>query len=97
MVAGFEQRSCFPLDSIRNEDGQYPADTYEVVYPGVHSDVGGGYPENDQGKAARAPMNWCRRSFCTTCMPPPLPLARRCRCLKRCCRKRCLLRSYGAL
>lgn len=40
-----------PLDSIRNENGQYPANTYEVVYPGVHSDVGGGYPENDQGKA----------------------------------------------
>ena len=50
-IAGFEQRSCFPLDSIRNEDGHYPADTYEVVYPGVHSDVGGGYPKNDQGKA----------------------------------------------
>jgi hypothetical protein len=50
-VAAFEQRSCFPLDSIRNEDGQYPPHTYEVVYPGVHSDVGGGYPQNDQGKA----------------------------------------------
>lgn len=50
-VASFEQRSCFPLDSIRNEDGQYPPNTYEVVYPGVHSDVGGGYPQNDQGKA----------------------------------------------
>ena len=50
-VAAFEQRSCFPLDSIRNEDGQYPLHTYEVVYPGVHSDVGGGYPQNDQGKA----------------------------------------------
>jgi hypothetical protein len=50
-VAGFEQRSCFPLDSIRNEDGKYPANTIEVVYPGVHSDVGGGYPKNDQGKA----------------------------------------------
>jgi hypothetical protein len=50
-VAAFEQRSCFPLDSIRNEDGQYPANTYEVVYPGVHSDIGGGYPQNDQGKA----------------------------------------------
>nr|WP_255302853.1 DUF2235 domain-containing protein [Pseudomonas sp. AU12215] len=50
-VAAFEQRSCFPLDSIRNEDGKYPANTYEVVYPGVHSDVGGGYPQNDQGKA----------------------------------------------
>lgn len=50
-VAAHEQRSCFPLDSIRNEDGQYPANTIEVVYPGVHSDVGGGYPKNDQGKA----------------------------------------------
>jgi hypothetical protein len=50
-VAAFEQRSCFPLDSIRNEDGQYPPHSYEVVYPGVHSDVGGGYPQNDQGKA----------------------------------------------
>ncbi|PMZ83297.1 MULTISPECIES: DUF2235 domain-containing protein, partial [unclassified Pseudomonas] len=50
-VAAFEQRSCFPLDSIRNEDGRYPLDTFEVVYPGVHSDVGGGYPQNDQGKA----------------------------------------------
>lgn len=42
-VAGFEQRACFPLDSIRNEDGHYPPNTYEVVYPGVHSDIGGGY------------------------------------------------------
>ena len=24
---------------------------YEVVYPGMHSDVGGGYPPEDQGKA----------------------------------------------
>ena len=50
-VAAFEQRACFPLDSVRNEDGKYPPNTYEVVYPGVHSDVGGGYPKNDQGKA----------------------------------------------
>ncbi|WP_052680819.1 T6SS phospholipase effector Tle1-like catalytic domain-containing protein, partial [Pseudomonas fluorescens] len=50
-VAAFEQRACFPLDSVRNEDGKYPPNTFEVVYPGVHSDVGGGYPKNDQGKA----------------------------------------------
>ena len=31
-VASFEQRACFPLDSIRNEDGQYPANAWEVVY-----------------------------------------------------------------
>lgn len=50
-VASFEQRSCFPLDSVRNEDGSYPTIAQEVVYPGVHSDVGGGYLQNDQGKA----------------------------------------------
>ncbi|MCP1648029.1 T6SS phospholipase effector Tle1-like catalytic domain-containing protein [Pseudomonas nitroreducens] len=50
-VASYEQRSCFPLDSIRDEEGNYPARSYEVVYPGVHSDVGGGYPQNEQGKA----------------------------------------------
>ncbi|QKJ52031.1 DUF2235 domain-containing protein [Providencia rettgeri] len=29
----------------------YPPHTHEMVYPGMHSDVGGGYPLNDQGKA----------------------------------------------
>ncbi|MCO7568313.1 DUF2235 domain-containing protein, partial [Pseudomonas mosselii] len=50
-VASCEQRSCFPLDSIRNEDGTYPTNALEMVYPGVHSDVGGGYLKNEQGKA----------------------------------------------
>lgn len=50
-VAAFEQRACFPLDSIRTEKGLYPPYAKEVVYPGVHSDIGGGYPKNDQGKA----------------------------------------------
>lgn len=50
-VAAHEQRLCFPLDSIRYADGLYPPYAREVVYPGVHSDVGGGYPPGDQGKA----------------------------------------------
>jgi hypothetical protein len=50
-VAAHEQRLCFPLDSIRYADGQYPGYAQEVVYPGMHSDVGGGYPKGDQGKA----------------------------------------------
>jgi hypothetical protein len=49
--AAFEQRSCFPLDSIRKEDGRYLLHSYEVVYPGVHSDVGGGCPQNDRDMA----------------------------------------------
>ncbi|MGK3134245.1 DUF2235 domain-containing protein [Pantoea trifolii] len=50
-VAAHEQRLCFPLDSVRRPDGSYPANTQEVIYPGMHSDVGGGYPPGDQGKS----------------------------------------------
>lgn len=49
-VSSHEQRLCFPLDSIRRPDGRYPANSTEVMYPGVHSDIGGGYPPGDQGK-----------------------------------------------
>ncbi|MEB7543533.1 T6SS phospholipase effector Tle1-like catalytic domain-containing protein [Enterobacter huaxiensis] len=51
LVSSHEQRLCFPLDSIRRPDGKYPANSWEVVYPGMHSDLGGGYPPGDQGKA----------------------------------------------
>lgn len=50
-IAAHEQRLSFPLDSVRRPDGRYPSHTQEVVYPGVHSDVGGGYPAADQGKS----------------------------------------------
>lgn len=50
-VAAHEQRQCFSLDSIRYPDGTYPTNAIEVVYPGMHSDIGGGYPRGDQGKA----------------------------------------------
>lgn len=51
LVSSHEQRLCFPLDSIRRPNGKYPANSLEVVYPGMHSDLGGGYPPGDQGKA----------------------------------------------
>lgn len=51
LVASHEQRLCFPLDSIRRETGDYPANSMEVIYPGVHSDQGGGYQPGYQGKA----------------------------------------------
>ncbi|MBS3828298.1 T6SS phospholipase effector Tle1-like catalytic domain-containing protein [Proteus mirabilis] len=56
-VAAHEQRLCFPMDSVRrptdkeSKTSHYPNNTFEVVYPGMHSDIGGGYPINDQGKA----------------------------------------------
>ncbi len=51
LVASHEQRLCFPSESIRRAGGGYPVNSMEVIYPGVHSDVGGGYPPGDQGKA----------------------------------------------
>ncbi|MCX0499594.1 T6SS phospholipase effector Tle1-like catalytic domain-containing protein [Erwinia billingiae] len=51
-IAAHEQRLCFPLDSIRRaDDGSYPSYSNEVIYSGMHSDVGGGYPPGDQGKS----------------------------------------------
>ncbi|MGY3095117.1 T6SS phospholipase effector Tle1-like catalytic domain-containing protein [Pantoea agglomerans] len=51
LVSGHEQRLCFPLDSVRRGNGKYPPYATEVVYPGMHSDLGGGYSPGDQGKA----------------------------------------------
>ncbi|WFL55475.1 T6SS phospholipase effector Tle1-like catalytic domain-containing protein [Klebsiella pneumoniae] len=50
LVSGHEQRLCFPLDSVRRANGKYPPCAIEVVYPGMHSDIGGGYPPGEQGK-----------------------------------------------
>jgi len=50
-VAAHEQRLSFPLDSIRRPEGHYPSQTQEVVYPGMHSDIGGGYSPGEQGKS----------------------------------------------
>ena len=46
MVAAHEVRGCFPLTpaaAISNSE--------EIVYPGVHSDIGGGYSPYEQGKS----------------------------------------------
>jgi len=51
-VAAHEVRDSFPLDSVR--DGEhYPPNTHEVVYPGVHSDVGGGYAPGEQTRSLK--------------------------------------------
>lgn len=50
LVAAHEQRVSFPLESIRRQTGDYPPNCIEVIYPGVHSDLGGGYLPGDQGK-----------------------------------------------
>jgi hypothetical protein len=47
-VAGHEIRASFPLDSVRVKS-VYPGNAMEVMYPGAHSDVGGGYAPKDLG------------------------------------------------
>jgi hypothetical protein len=57
-VAAHEVRFSFPVDLIR-KDGKMAGDWVEKTYPGVHSDVGGGYRPTEQGignNYARIPM-----------------------------------------
>lgn len=49
MTAAHELRGQFSLDSTRNHD-TYPDNTVEIWFPGVHSDVGGGYDPRHQGR-----------------------------------------------
>ncbi|MBB3255533.1 hypothetical protein F4827_000260 [Paraburkholderia bannensis] len=51
-IALHEQRACFPLEMASN--------VREVAYPGMHSDVGGGYLPTEQGKLgqlSQIPLN----------------------------------------
>ncbi len=49
LVAAHEYRNSFPLDSTG--DGQVlPPNFQEIVLPGSHSDVGGGYEPSEGGK-----------------------------------------------
>ncbi|OON62811.1 hypothetical protein B0920_05090 [Massilia sp. KIM] len=57
-VAGHEIRFSFPVDLIRL-NGKLGGDWVERTYPGVHSDVGGGYEplaQNIDNNYARIPM-----------------------------------------
>lgn len=49
-VSAHEVRQAFPLDSVR-VGKSYPSNCEEIVYPGVHSDVGGGYFDGFQGRS----------------------------------------------
>ncbi|WP_176041612.1 T6SS phospholipase effector Tle1-like catalytic domain-containing protein [Burkholderia stabilis] len=59
-VASQEVREKFPGDSVR-EDQKLPSNCREVYYPGMHSDVGGGYERNYQegrtNELANVPLN----------------------------------------
>lgn len=53
MVAGHEARNSFPLTTISASREQAPH-RLEIIYPGVHADVGGGYGPTAQGKGTQA-------------------------------------------
>jgi hypothetical protein len=50
LVAAHEVRNSFPVDSVC-DGGRKPANCKEIVYPGVHSNVGGGYRPGEEGKS----------------------------------------------
>ena len=52
LVAAHEIRASFPLNTGR--DGKaYPSNVKEFVYPGAHSNLGGGYAPGEQGRSRR--------------------------------------------
>lgn len=51
LVSAHENRQSFPLDSIYN-DHSIASNGEEIVFPGVHSDIGGGYRPGEQGKGS---------------------------------------------
>lgn len=53
LVAGHELRRSFPLDSV-SVGFTVPDGSEEIVFPGVHSDVGGGYMPKEHGKGTDA-------------------------------------------
>ena len=52
LAAGHEIRNSFPLDSVLQ--GQfYPKNCWEMILPGVHSDVGGGYRPGEGARSSK--------------------------------------------
>ncbi|MFN3916060.1 MAG: T6SS phospholipase effector Tle1-like catalytic domain-containing protein [Aquabacterium sp.] len=49
IVSAHEVRRCFPLDAI-SVRGAMAANHKEIIMPGVHSDIGGGYAPGEQGR-----------------------------------------------
>lgn len=56
MIAGHEVRNSFPVDSTTRGLVKR-GNCKEMVYPGVHSDVGGGYRPGEGGRGRGQPMD----------------------------------------
>ncbi|MFD0740113.1 T6SS phospholipase effector Tle1-like catalytic domain-containing protein [Lysobacter koreensis] len=49
-VAAHENRGSFPVELVNKPDGALPSNCRQFIYPGMHSDVGGGYTPSEQGR-----------------------------------------------
>lgn len=66
-IAAHENRGSFPVDEVLTATGALPANCRQFAFPGMHSDVGGGYTPQEQGrgpgsdnseKLAQIPLNY---------------------------------------
>ncbi|CAN7335481.1 DUF2235 domain-containing protein [Trinickia sp. LjRoot230] len=72
IVAGHELRACFPLTPVRGSTGFYE----EIVLPGVHADIGGGYRPDEQARSdllARIALNRMRLEAAISGVPFTAP------------------------
>jgi Uncharacterized alpha/beta hydrolase domain (DUF2235) len=72
LVSGHELRACFPLTPVRGSAAFYE----EIVLPGMHSDVGGGYRPDEQGRSdllARIALNRMRLEAAISGVPFTAP------------------------
>jgi uncharacterized protein (DUF2235 family) len=67
-VSAHEVRAAFPLDSVRI-DRSYPSNCEEVVYPGVHADVGAATLRTNRGAATCSRASRCDICWRMPCVP----------------------------
>ncbi|MGY1426570.1 T6SS phospholipase effector Tle1-like catalytic domain-containing protein [Lysobacter sp. A289] len=53
-IAAHENRGSFPVDEVLAPSGALPSNCRQFVFPGMHSDVGGGYTPQEQGRGPRS-------------------------------------------
>ncbi|KWW33343.1 type VI secretion system (T6SS) phospholipase Tle1-like effector [Cupriavidus metallidurans] len=75
IFSGHELRAFFPLTPVRGSDSKYE----EIAFPGVHSDIGGGYRPDEQARTdllARIALNRMRLEATRSGVPfsPPTDL-----------------------
>lgn len=56
LTAQHERRENFPLNSICYPDGSLPAHFREIALPGAHSDIGGGYSNEQREEVFLSPI-----------------------------------------